>query len=43
MKVFRQNKGDIASLIIQVDNFSGDDVIKKIEQIDGIRSDESCD
>jgi len=38
MKVFRQNKGDIASLIIQVDNFSGDDVIKKIEQIDGIRS-----
>ena len=38
MKVFRQNRGDTASLIVQVDEFSEDDVIKEIEAIEGIRS-----
>ncbi|MEX1308504.1 MAG: L-serine ammonia-lyase, iron-sulfur-dependent subunit beta [Eubacteriales bacterium] len=38
MKVFRQNRGDTASLIVQVDEFSGEDVLKEIERIDGIQS-----
>lgn len=38
MKVFRQNRGDTASLIIQVDELSGEDVQKEIERIEGIQS-----
>lgn len=38
MKVFRQNRGDTASLIVQVDEFSGEEVLSEIEEIDGIQS-----
>ncbi len=38
MKVFRQNRGDTASLIIQVDEFSGEDVLNEIMAIEGIQS-----